>query len=184
MYIKTQHNTGISSKFNCAPAIVSSIMGYYKGGNNSVAALRAKSGKKTFWNNGDICRFLNDISISKLYANEFNFESILSAILDKNVIIININMWELPKSNEIICVDDDHCYRVGKRYRTMWPLWYHYLVIDDIVGDYLVIKDPYLSDSHSDVDDDIKLVKENSSLYLISDIVELVRKLGAYSIVV
>jgi len=200
MIVKTQHNTGILSKFNSGPAIASTIIEHYGKGSkeSSVKSLRDSSDKYLHWNVGDVEYALSrenittdkangdeslgeHIQIGTLSPDDFSKDRISEVIERGKMVLVNINMWDLPKLkpyNEICYKGDFH--KIGRNYDINNAIYIynvfcqspnHFLLIKDSMGYYVSVYDTYLTEPRE-------------SIYFVGDIIKSVRRSKAISLII
>jgi hypothetical protein len=90
----------------------------------------------TQWKPSEILNVLGSYGLNTTLNSTTISRDEFTTLLSSGSIIINVNMWGLPRG-----------VGINKPYRTLHPFWGHYLVVTGIIGDQLVVLDPY--DDHN-----------------------------------
>ena len=133
---ETQKGSGPYSRFNCGPACAIMLANANYITIPSVEVVRAQHRSSPFWKNNDIVDTLNKCGVPNSSVSVPRVLAGFTGLLNKNVVIVNINMAKLPQGEHF-----------NKSYRTYLPWWNHYVVVVGhfILNDVLRYKvlDPY-----------------------------------------
>ena len=128
----SQHGSGGYSKTNCAPACVAMATNLQLSNKHTVKQIRDLGCSSIFWNDHCVKDALSKVNLHNNPQHIRDCEQ-LDECVDKSLVtIININMWDMPRSG-----------RFNKPYKTYHRWWGHYLLLVNSAGSYYEILDPY-----------------------------------------